>query len=142
MSTLDPYRLSPLELASGLVFDDGGPSAELPSPAPGVTPVQVLEQTILAALLRPPCLVSFSGGRDSSGILAVATSLARREGLPLPIPATHRFPEADGTDETDETDAKSARDVAPSANVFVSCQSPPIAIRAPATRRVYPGPRL
>ena len=47
---------------------------------------------MLRALQRPPCVVSFSGGRDSSAILAVATHVARREGLPLPIPVTLRFP--------------------------------------------------
>jgi asparagine synthase (glutamine-hydrolysing) len=101
VSDLAPYRLSRLELASGLVFGDDTPPPELPEPQPGSTPVQVLEQAVLAALQRPPCLVSFSGGRDSSGILALATSLARREGLPPPIPATHRFPDAEGSDETE-----------------------------------------
>ena len=33
------------------------------------------------ALQRAPCLVSFSGGRDSSAVLAVAATVARREGL-------------------------------------------------------------
>ncbi len=48
---------------------------------------------------RPPCLVSFSGGRDSAAVLAAASALARREGLPLPIPATYRFPNATGSHE-------------------------------------------
>jgi Asparagine synthase len=34
----------------------------------------------------------FSGGRDSSALLAVAVGVARREGLPLPVPFTMRFP--------------------------------------------------
>jgi len=55
---------------------------------------------VLRALARPPCLVSFSGGRDSSLVLALATDAARRHGLPLPIPATNRFP---GRPETDES---------------------------------------
>jgi asparagine synthase (glutamine-hydrolysing) len=54
--------------------------------------IVALERTIRPALARPPCLVSFSGGRDSSAVLATATRLARREGLPPPIPATNRFP--------------------------------------------------
>jgi asparagine synthetase B (glutamine-hydrolysing) len=101
MNAPTPYSLSPLELASGLVFRDAG---RLPVRFPGtpaVTPKQALERAILPALGRPPCLVSFSGGRDSSAILAVATDLARREGLPLPIPATNRFPAADGAAETE-----------------------------------------
>ena len=43
--------------------------------------------------------MSFSGGRDSSLILAVACDVARREGLPLPAAVTLRHP-SPGTDET------------------------------------------
>jgi asparagine synthetase B (glutamine-hydrolysing) len=91
-------RLAPLEVASGLVFgltDD----APRPGPAKG-TPREALEAAVLRALLRPPCLVSFSGGRDSSAILAVAQHVARREGLAAPIPATNRFPALPSTDES------------------------------------------
>ena len=45
--------------------------------------------------------MSFSGGRDSSAVLAVAAHVARREGLPLPVPITHRFPSASDTQETE-----------------------------------------
>jgi asparagine synthase (glutamine-hydrolysing) len=51
------------------------------------------------ALLRPPCLVSFSGGRDSSALLAVATEVARQEGLSLPVPVTLVFPESAAAEE-------------------------------------------
>jgi asparagine synthetase B (glutamine-hydrolysing) len=74
--------------------------ARLP-PAAFDDPLAALEQAILPALRRAPCLVSFSGGRDSSAMLAVATRLARREQLPLPIPATNRFP---GHAETEESE--------------------------------------
>jgi asparagine synthase (glutamine-hydrolysing) len=53
-----------------------------------------MENAILPALRRSPCLVSFSGGRDSSIVLAVAASAARRQGLSLPIPVTERFSDA------------------------------------------------
>jgi asparagine synthetase B (glutamine-hydrolysing) len=36
--------------------------------------------------------VAFSGGRDSSAVLALATRAARRHGLPDPVPVTERFP--------------------------------------------------
>ncbi len=58
------------------------------------SPMEALVEVMSAALNRPPCLVSFSGGRDSSALLAVATHVARREGLPLPVPATLVFPES------------------------------------------------
>ena len=101
MSAPAPYSLSPLEVASGLVFTDAGALPALLPEAPAGTPRQALQHAILPALERPPCLVSFSGGRDSSAILAVATDLARREGLALPIPATNRFPAAEGAEETE-----------------------------------------
>lgn len=56
---------------------------------------------MLDALQRTPCLVSFSGGRDSSTVLAIATAVARRHGLPLPVPTTLRFPTASGSQESD-----------------------------------------
>ncbi|HEX2505576.1 MAG TPA: asparagine synthase-related protein [Gaiellaceae bacterium] len=90
-------RLAPLEVASGLVL--GHDRERLPRPSG--TPVEALEVSILPALRRTPCLVSFSGGRDSSAVLALAARVARREGLPLPIPATHRFPDAPATDESE-----------------------------------------
>src|SRR5688572_19203566 len=58
-----------------------------------------LEKAILPALQHEPCIVAFSGGRDSSAILAVAASLAQREALSAPIPASLRFP---GHAETEE----------------------------------------
>lgn len=39
-------------------------------------------------------MVAFSGGRDSSGLLALAVDVARSEGLDLPVPVTLRFPHA------------------------------------------------
>ncbi len=55
---------------------------------------------MLPALLRPPCFVSFSGGRDSSAVLATAVDVARRHGLAAPIPATMRFPDAPRAEES------------------------------------------
>ncbi len=89
--------LSPLEIATGMVF--GVRPGVLPEPN-GAEPPQALEAAILPALLRQPCVVSFSGGRDSSAVLAAATALARKEGLALPIPATNVFPAEVETDET------------------------------------------
>jgi asparagine synthetase B (glutamine-hydrolysing) len=63
-------------------------------------PLAALEEAVLPALERTPCLVSFSGGRDSSCVLAVATRAARREGLPPPVPVTLRVPNAPMADES------------------------------------------
>jgi hypothetical protein len=95
------YRPTALEVAAGAVFGVDEQAPELPSAGRNVSPLMALEAAVRPALERSPCLVSFSGGRDSSAVLAVATRVARREGLPLPIPATFRFP---GTLHTDESD--------------------------------------
>jgi asparagine synthase len=97
--------LSSLDIAAGMVLPN---TSSLRSRAPkrsGVTgpasPRAALEAAILPGLLRPPCLVSFSGGRDSAAVLAAATALARREGLALPIPATNIFSSDQDADESD-----------------------------------------
>ncbi len=91
--------LTPLELACGVPIGIDAAAPSLPTTA--MQPLEAFEQAVLRALLRPPCVVSFSGGRDSSAVLAAATSVARREGLALPVPVTARFP---GTVRTQESE--------------------------------------
>lgn len=101
MISAGTYVLDPLEVATGLVIGLG-PELELVGrPRAAESPLQALERAVLPALQRAPCLVSFSGGRDSSAVLAVATAVARREGLPLPVPATNRFAGAPAADESE-----------------------------------------
>jgi len=96
-----PGRLTPLEIASGFVFGFSPPTPVLaPFEIGTLTQREALERAILPALMRPPCLMSFSGGCASSAILAVAVHLARREGLELPVPATNRV---DGSASADDT---------------------------------------
>jgi asparagine synthetase B (glutamine-hydrolysing) len=96
------YRLAPLEVATGLVLGvDSKPELLRKGEATSGSPLRAFENAVLPALRRAPCLVSFSGGRDSSAVLAVATAIARREGLPLPIPVTNAFPNAAATDESE-----------------------------------------
>lgn len=77
-----------------------GHSGTLPPPTGLVTTPRVaLEEVVRAGLLRPPCGVAFSGGRDSSLVLAVATHVARRDGLPEPVPVTKVFPGVPRADE-------------------------------------------
>lgn len=99
MDTDTWYRMSPLELAGGMVFGVDPDTPPLPDAPPGLTARVALENVVLAALLRPPCVVSFSGGRDSSAVLALATQVARREGLPPPVPVSLRFPQCEDADE-------------------------------------------
>ena len=91
--------MTPLELACGIVLGFEPPEPWPPDSA-ALTPVAALEAALLPALRNPPCLVSFSGGRDSSLVLAAATRLARREGLPDPVPATNRAMDAPAAEET------------------------------------------
>jgi len=99
MQLAESLGLTPVELATGVVLGRDPNAPELPEASPATTSREALEEAILPALLRGPCLVSFSGGRDSSGVLAVATALARRHGLPDPIPATTVFPAGSEADE-------------------------------------------
>jgi hypothetical protein len=87
------------EFAAGWV-PGRGERVELTTSHPTADPITALERLLLPALSRTPCVVGFSGGRDSSLILATALRLARREGLPEPVAVTKRYP---GHAEADET---------------------------------------
>ena len=90
--------LDPIEIACGAVL---GKDDSIPTPSRlGITPRAALERLLIPALNRPPCGVSFSGGRDSSAVLAAAAHVARIHGLPAPIPVSLRFPGIEDTDET------------------------------------------
>jgi asparagine synthase (glutamine-hydrolysing) len=92
-----PPRLTPLEIACGraLDFDDRGHALR----GGDREPFAALQLAVLPALRRPPCLVSFSGGVDSSLVLAAAAVAARRHRLALPIPVTLRYPEVPEAEE-------------------------------------------
>lgn len=94
------WQLSPLEQAAGLTFGREPGVAPLAPAAPGVTPRAAFEAVVREGLLRPPCVVSFSGGRDSSAVLAVAADLARREGHAPPVARTLVFPDVPSADES------------------------------------------
>ncbi len=89
-----------IELATSVVAGVDRTRAPLPRrPIAASELPAVLENVLLRSLQRPPCVVAFSGGRDSAGLLAAAARAARRHGLPLPIPATYRFPGVPDSDE-------------------------------------------
>lgn len=88
-----------VEILANLLLGDDEAVPSLPAPT-GRGVHAALEEALLVALARPPCVVSFSGGRDSSAVLATATAVSRKHGLPEPIPAIMRFAAAPQTDET------------------------------------------
>lgn len=65
------------------------------------SPREALEASVLPYLEQGPCFVAFSGGRDSSAVLAVAAHVACRHGLEAPIPVTELYP---GVPESDESE--------------------------------------
>src|SRR5580704_11246647 len=70
-----PYCMTAMETACGWVT--GGSSGSVPGGAVlSRSPLEGLENAILPALVRAPCVVEFSGGRDSSVVLAVACRVA------------------------------------------------------------------
>ncbi|WP_402467054.1 asparagine synthase-related protein [Isoptericola aurantiacus] len=91
-------RLSTIEDTLGVVAgrDDAGP---LPWAEP--EPRAVLERVVAEHLAAGPAVVLFSGGRDSSALLAVAVSVARAQGMDEPIAVSVRHPEVPESDETD-----------------------------------------
>lgn len=92
-------RPTPLEIAAGVLFGVDDETPPLPEKT-AITPQQALRDAMREALARPPCVVAFSGGRDSSAMLALACDVARKDGFALPVPVTLRFP---GVEEADET---------------------------------------
>ena len=64
-------------------------------------PLDELKDAVRRSSDGRPVAVTFSGGRDSSAVLAVATAVSREDGLPDPVPVTFCYP---GVAEADETD--------------------------------------
>lgn len=95
----NPTGLTELEVASGMVVGrgDGGPLPRYASP----DPMAALRRIAAEALATPPCVVAFSGGRDSSALLAVLADVARRESLTPPVAVTARWDDDEASDETD-----------------------------------------
>lgn len=92
--------LTTVDLLASLPLGVDPNARPLPEPS-GAGVLAELERAVLPALGREPCVVTFSGGRDSSAILAVATAVARRHGLADPVPVILRYPDAPETDETE-----------------------------------------
>jgi hypothetical protein len=91
--------LRPLEAAAGLALGLDERSAFTVGPT-DLDPLEALIAATGEVLTTGPAYVSFSGGRDSSVVLAAATLAARRHGVPDPIPLTQRFAGVASTEET------------------------------------------
>jgi hypothetical protein len=91
------YRPTAFETAASWVHGmlDPVPLAEVRDP-----PRTVLRDLLAPLLACPPCYVAFSGGRDSSAVLAAATAVARAEGLDDPVPVTELYPDIAESDES------------------------------------------
>jgi hypothetical protein len=95
---VESFPRTELERATGLPIGRERTGVPIATGSTG-DPRQAMERAMLGVLRRGRTYVSFSGGRDSSSILATATLLARREGLEEPIALTLRFPGVASTDE-------------------------------------------
>jgi Asparagine synthase len=93
-----PYLMGEQDVLLGCVPDV--PPRPPPLPPIGLRPKEALEVVLREALSRPPCAISFSGGRDSSALLALALDVARRLGLPEPAAFTLRYPGVKDADES------------------------------------------
>ena len=89
--------LSDLEVAAGVALDE--PVSPPRASRAGVTARRALEDAVLRQLIDGRSSISFSGGRDSSLVLAVACHVARREGLPDPVALTLRHPSAESRED-------------------------------------------
>jgi hypothetical protein len=107
----NPLGLTELDVASGTVLGTLGSAGEAPGPSSGTTetgswpevagePLDVLFEEARKILQRGRCVVAFSGGRDSSAVLATLLHVARRDGFDDPIALTARWPDHAATDES------------------------------------------
>lgn len=89
--------MTPFEIATGWIF---GMNPITSAGARALAhPRAVLDDIVRSMCSRGRSFVLFSGGRDSSVVLACAVGLARREGFEPPIPVTRLFPDDSATSE-------------------------------------------
>jgi Asparagine synthase len=93
----NPLGLTELDVASGIVLGTNEPPHW-----PGVErdPLDVLFDEARELLQRGRCVVAFSGGRDSSAVLAALLHVARRDGFDEPVAVTARWPGDAAADES------------------------------------------
>jgi hypothetical protein len=89
-------EMTAFELAVGVPL---GLGPEIVLPNTTVHPLEALENAVTDAVLRTPCCVAFSGGRDSSLVLAATVRAATRHGCEPPVAVTMRFARESTTHE-------------------------------------------
>ena len=97
----NPSLMSRAEIAGGRAVEPDPlcPPFELtPLERP---PHEVISEVLLELLQRGRVAVGFSGGIDSSGLLCLATELARKHALPEPIAVTARYANAPDSEESE-----------------------------------------
>lgn len=89
-------------------LDVGAPLGSMPAaswPSNGQDSTRTaMERVVAEAVSGGTCYVLFSGGRDSSLVLAMAVAAARRLGVPDPVPVTAIYPGDEKSDETEWQD--------------------------------------
>jgi hypothetical protein len=93
----NPLGLTDLDVASGVVL---GTTEAPPWPEETGEPLDELFDEARKILEWGRCVVAFSGGRDSSAVLATLLHVARRDGFDDPVALTARWP---GDAEADES---------------------------------------
>ena len=93
----NPFGLTELDVASGVVLGTSEPALWPPARR---DPLDVLFDEANRILRRGRCVVAFSGGRDSSAVLAVLLHVARRDGFEEPVALTSRWPGDVAADES------------------------------------------
>lgn len=92
--------LSDLEAHSGVILGPQ-PGAERRASTSRHPPAEALIRACAETLRLGPCVVAFSGGRDSSLVLAAMVAASRAHGLAMPTPVTLRFPGDPDSQESD-----------------------------------------
>lgn len=91
-------RFSERDVALGFLF--GAEVSRSTGNRPADDPARALRAALRPALVNAPCVLAFSGGRDSSLLLSVAADLAAREGLDPPVALTFRYPGDEHAEES------------------------------------------
>jgi asparagine synthase (glutamine-hydrolysing) len=94
----NPLGLTELEVATGTVMGTDQRAPKLVDA--DEEPLAALFEVARVILAQGRCVVAFSGGRDSSALLAVLLQVARQDGFDEPLAITARWPGDEATDES------------------------------------------